>query len=91
MSEPRRIPEDQRRALDKKDEEFTAPRAREWMEFQILQLLSAPLIAVAAYNLVTPGSLQASTAIGFITGFPSESILLAIRGLADRLLGESKK
>jgi len=61
------------------------------MEFQILQLLSAPLIAFAAYNLVTPSTLQASTALGFAAGFSSETILLAIRGLSDRLLGETKQ
>ena len=91
VSLARRIPEYQRRALEPKDEDFTAPRAREYMEFQILQLLSAPLIAVAAYNLVTPGTLQASTAIGFITGFSSETILVAIGALADRLIGKSTK
>jgi hypothetical protein len=91
VSLARRIPEYQRRALDQNDKEFTAPRARECMEFQILQLLSAPLIAVAAYNLVTPYTLQASTAIGFITGFSSETILVAIGALADRLIGKSAK
>lgn len=91
VSLARRIPEYQRRALDPKDTEFTAPQARENMEFQILQLLSAPLIAVAAYNIVTPGSLQASTAIGFITGFSSETILVAIGALANRLIGQSTK
>jgi hypothetical protein len=91
VSLARRIPEYQRRALDLRDPEFTPARARELMEFQILQLLSAPLIAFAAYNLVTPSTLQASTALGFAAGFSSETILLAIRGLSDRLLGETKQ
>lgn len=87
VSLARKIPEYQRRALDKDDKEFTAARTREMMEFQILQLLSAPLIAVAAYNLVTPNSMQASAALGFITGFASEALLIGIRAVADRLMG----
>jgi hypothetical protein len=87
VSLARKIPEYQRRALDKNDKEFTAARTREMMEFQILQLLSAPLIAVAAYNLVTPNSMQASAALGFITGFASETLLVGIRAVADRLMG----
>jgi hypothetical protein len=87
VSLARKVPEYQRRALDKDDKEFTAARTREMMEFQILQLLSAPLIAVAAYNLVTPNSMQASAALGFITGFASEALLIGIRAVADRLMG----
>jgi len=89
VSLARKIPEYQRRALDKNDPEFTAARTREMMEFQILQLLSAPLIAVAAYNLLTPNSLQASAALGFTTGFASETILIGIRAVSDRLMGQS--
>ena len=61
------------------------------MEFQILQLISAPLIAIAAYNLITPDSLQATTALGFITGFSSETVLLGIRAVVDRLCGTMPK
>ena len=58
---------------------------------QIMQVLSAPLIALTAYNLVAPGSLATSVVVGFSSGFASESILLMIRSLADELSPTTEK
>jgi hypothetical protein len=58
---------------------------REGLAFQIMQFLSAPLIAVTAYYLVAPDSRAATAALAFSSGFASEPILLAIRSAVDKL------
>jgi len=83
VSLARRVPEYHRRAISAEDS-LDAATTREYLEFQILQVLSAPLIAVAAYNLVAPTSISTSAVLGFSSGFSSETVLLAIRGLLDR-------
>lgn len=80
----RKIPEYQRRAISPVDT-LDGATAREYFEFQVLQVLSAPLIALAAYNLFPPTGISTSAALGFSAGFSSETILLAIRGLMDRV------
>jgi hypothetical protein len=80
----RRVPEFQKRFLDN-DDPFWAPEARQRLVFQILQFVSAPLIAITAYVLVTPGGPTGSSALAFASGFSSESILLAITSLANTL------
>lgn len=62
--------------------------ARECMIFQIMQVISAPLIAITAYYLIDPGSRAATVVLGFSSGFASETILLAIRALVDKLKPE---
>jgi hypothetical protein len=80
----RRVPEYQRRALDPK-ESLTNAQVREYLVFQIMQVLSAPLVAVTAYYLYGPDTAAKSVFLGFASGFASEPILLSIRGLADKL------
>ncbi len=82
VSLARRVPEYQRRATSAEDT-LNGAKTREYLEFQILQVVSAPLIALAAYNLVAPTSISTSAALGFSSGFSSEAILLAIRSLTD--------
>ena len=55
------------------------------MIFQLMQVMSAPLIASAAYYLVYPGSRATFVAIAFISGFSSETILLWIRNIVTKL------
>jgi len=92
----RRVPEYQRRYL-KEDENppdakiyekrprkwITANMLRESLVFQIMQVVSAPLIAIAAYYLIKPDQVGATVAIGFAAGFASEPILMAIRNMAE--------
>lgn len=84
VSMTRKVPEYQRRALDPK-EPLTNAQAREYLVFQIMQVFSAPLIVVTAYYLFGPDTRAKSVLLGFASGFASEPILLAIRGLADKL------
>lgn len=53
--------------------------------FQIMQVLSAQLIAITAYYAFQPASRAASIALAFITGFSSETALLHIRALTAKL------
>jgi Bacterial Ig-like domain (group 2) len=84
ISMTRRVPEYQRRAMSAQDP-LTNVEAREKLIFQIMQVLSAPLIAVTVYEISKPGSLATSVALGFGSGFASEPILLMIRGLVEKL------
>jgi hypothetical protein len=87
----RRIPEYQRRALDPSDDSLSPARAREFLVFEIVQVASAPLIAITAYNLLTLQGRAAAVGVAFASGFSSEAILLAIRGFTDRLIGVEAK
>jgi hypothetical protein len=83
VSMTRRVPEYQRRAMDVQDP-LTNVLARENLVFQIMQVISAPLIAVTVYYLV-PNSGTNSVILGFGSGFASEPILLMIRSLVEKL------
>ena len=84
VSMTRRVPEYQRRAMDWQDA-LTNVEARERLVFQIMQVVSAPLIAVTAYYIYKPGTPAESVVIGFASGFASEPILLMIRSLVEKL------
>lgn len=87
VSMTRRVPEYQwRRTLPENHEKHMTPeRVRESLVFQIMQVISAPLIAVTAYYLVDPASRATSVALAFTSGFASETVLMAIRALVDKL------
>ena len=84
VSMTRKVPEYQRDAFGL-HETLSNARARENLVFQIMQVFSAPLIVMAAYYLFAPDTRATSVLVGFASGFASEPILLAIRGLADKL------
>jgi len=80
----RRVPEYQGRAMDLQDP-LTNVQARGFLVFQIMQVISAPLIAVTAYYIVKPTTPLTSVVLGFGSGFASEPILLMIRSLVEKL------
>ncbi|MGE3539345.1 MAG: hypothetical protein AB7N91_18175 [Candidatus Tectimicrobiota bacterium] len=84
VSMTRRVPEYQRRAADP-DDLMTPEKAREYLVFQIMQLISAPLIAITIYHLVAPASRATAIVLGFASGFASEPILLGIRALTEKM------
>ena len=88
VSMTRRVPEYQRRAADPSDP-MTPEKAREFLVFQIMQLVSAPLIAITIYHLVAPASRATAIVLGFASGFASEPILLGIRALIEKLFPAS--
>jgi len=84
ISMTRRVPEYQRRAMDAHDP-LTNDEAREYLVFQIMQLFTAPLLAVTAYYILNPSTSQQTVVLGFASGFASEPILVMIRALVDKL------
>jgi hypothetical protein len=84
VSMTRRVPEYQGRAMSSQDP-LTNVQAREYLVFQIMQVLSAPMIAITVYYIIKPGTLMTSVVLGFGSGFASEPILLMIRGLVEKL------
>ncbi|KQV46662.1 hypothetical protein [Duganella sp. Root336D2] len=90
ISLSRRIPELQKRAEESYIATQDAPKLthaelREKLLFQIVQYVSAPMIAIVAYQAIKPDSQSSAAALAFICGFGSETVLLMIRGLADGL------
>jgi hypothetical protein len=79
ISLTRRLPEYQKRAnpdhvQTEKEPKLTQHAFRENLIFQIVQFISAPLIAVLAYYLIQPGNTTNSVALAFTAGFlPSRS------------------
>jgi hypothetical protein len=84
VSMTRRVPEYQQRAMDTQDA-LTNVQARGYLVFQIMQVLSASLIAITVYYIVKPDTPMTSVLLGFGSGFASEPILLMIRGLVEKL------
>lgn len=98
ISMTRRVPEYQMRVTEanghsrnkelngrSKREPISFARARELMVFQIMQVVSAPMIALTAYYLILPDTRTTSVIIAFVSGFASETILRLLRIAADGL------
>lgn len=85
VSMTRRVPEFQRRMTPGDPEFMSFDSARESMVFQIMQVASAPLIAVTSYYVVDPGSRASTIVLAFASGFSSETILLFIRAALEKI------
>jgi len=85
VSMTRRVPEFQRRISPGDPEYLTYDQAREGLVFQIMQVASAPLIAITAYYLVDPGSRASTIVLSFASGFSSETVLLLIRAVLEKM------
>jgi hypothetical protein len=66
---------------------LTPEEARDYVVFQMLQVMSAPVIAIVAYSWAEPERVSATVVLAFAAGFSAEVILMAVRGMTDRLLG----
>ena len=89
ISLSRSIPEYQGRLSPNSVARITPDEAREYLIFQLMQLFSAPLLALSAYYLVDPGSRAGVIALAFTVGFSSGTILLLIRSLVTKLAPEN--
>lgn len=90
ISLTRRLPEYQKRAnpeyvSTEEEPKLSQHEFREYLVFQIAQFVSAPLIAVLAYYLIEPSTRQASVALAFTAGFSSETILLMVRAVTEKV------
>lgn len=97
ISLTRRVPEYQKQAAPHYTQtvankpKLDLPDVREYLVFQIVQYLSAPLIAVTAYYAIRPSDTPSTVALAFVSGFASEPILLMIRGIVDKITPASTK
>ena len=85
----RRLPEIQRRASYSYRCEkcrLTSIKAREQVVFQIMQILTAPLIAIMAFSAFEPHTIALAVTVGFASGFASEAILVKIRQASDAVV-----
>ena len=87
VSMTRRVPEYQRQAMNARNP-VTNQQAREDLVLQIMQVVSAPVLATIAYYIFNPGDQMQTVLIGFASGFASEPILRNIRGLVEKLSPE---
>jgi len=90
ISLTRRVPEYQKRYsvsyLPTEDKpKLDRASVREFLAFQILQFVSAPLLALVAYFIISPESKAALVALGFTAGFGSEAVLLMTRALVEKV------
>jgi len=90
ISLTRRVPEYQKRYSQNYVPTEDKPKldratVREFLAFQILQFVSAPLLALVAYFLISPESKAALVALGFTAGFGSEAVLLMTRALVEKI------
>jgi len=90
----RRVPEYQRQVSsymrenneNNDEDEISCEDAREFMVFQLMQVTSAPMIAITAYYIIVPQTPAVSIVLGVISGFAAETVLLALRAFADKLM-----
>jgi hypothetical protein len=84
----RRLPEFQKRADTnfigtEKETPLQPCEAREFVAFQILQLIAAPFIAAVALYVIAPQSFPSAIALAFVSGLFSEGVLLRIRAFVE--------
>lgn len=90
VSLARRIPEYQKRSVEGylptlKQPALNDIEVREVVVFQIMQLISAPFIAVVAFYTIAPNTMSSAIGLAFLSGFASELILLQVRGVIEGL------
>lgn len=66
---------------------ITLEYARECLIFQVMQVVSAPVVAMVAYYLFEPDTKAVTILIAFVSGFASESVLIAIRNISESVIG----
>lgn len=93
VSLTRRIPEYQKQSaagyVGTKDAPLLTPaQLREYLVFQIIQFISAPFIAAVAYYVLAPATTATTVGLAFAAGFASETVLLWIRGVVDKIRPE---
>lgn len=90
ISLTRRLPELQKQAgtehiATEKQPKLTQYEFREYLIFQMVQFISAPFLAILAYYLIEPSNTTNAVALAFTAGFASETILLMVRSIANKI------
>ncbi len=92
----RRVPEYQKRSSchfvgTAAESSVSLLEAREFVVFQLMQLLSSPFVAMVAHYAIRPDTVASAVGLAFVSGFATESVLLLIRGVVNGLRPETTK
>ena len=87
----RRVPEYQARHASNSTDMLSHERVRESLVFQIMQVFTAPIIAITAFYIFDPNSKASSLSLAFFAGFSSETILMLIRSFVEKLRPETTR
>ncbi|UJP05427.1 MAG: carboxypeptidase-like regulatory domain-containing protein [Nitrosomonas sp.] len=90
ISLTRRLPELQKQAGSEHIATIRQPKLsqyefREYLIFQMVQFISAPFLAILAYYLIEPSNTTNAVVLAFTAGFASETILLMVRSVANKI------
>lgn len=94
ISLTRRLPELQKQAGSEHIATSLQPKLsqyefRECLIFQMVQFISAPFLAILAYYLIEPSNTTNAVVLAFTAGFASETILLMVRSVANKITPET--
>ena len=92
----RRVPEYQKRSScnfvgTATETSVSLLEAREFVVFQLMQMLSSPFVAMVAHYAIRPDTVPSAVGLAFVSGFATESVLLLIRGMVNGLRPETTK
>lgn len=90
----RRVPEYQKRSScafkgTPAESAVTLLEAREFVIFQLMQMLSSPFVAMVAFYALEPKTITSAVALAFVSGFSTEAVLLLIRGAVNGIKPET--
>ncbi|MEM1362791.1 MAG: hypothetical protein AAGF94_13910 [Pseudomonadota bacterium] len=74
--------------IERPREPIETVEARDLVIFQILQVITAPFLAMVVYASLEPDTAIGVVLIGFGAGFASEPLLMMLRKLIDRLANQ---
>lgn len=94
ISLTRRLPELQKQAglehiATARQPKLSQYEFREYLIFQMVQFISAPFLAILAYYLIEPSNTTNAVVLAFTAGFASETILLMVRSVANKITPET--
>lgn len=70
---------------------LTPNLARDFVLFQLIQLLTAPVVALVAFAIVEPDSMVSTLLLAFGAGFSSEPFLILVREFTERVADNRAK
>lgn len=96
ISLTRRLPELQKQAgsehiATEQQPKLSQYEFREHLIFQMVQFISAPFLAILAYYLIEPGNTTNAVVLAFTAGFASETILLMVRSIANKITPQTNE
>lgn len=96
ISLTRRLPELQKQAgsehiATEQQPKLSQYEFREYLIFHMVQFISAPFLAILAYYMIKPGNTTNAVVLAFTAGFASETILLMVRSVANKITPQTNE